>query len=113
VELPTSTSINPSGPDCYTADFWICDPKLNSVVIVAAVAALEAQGKHVGVYSTKSQWKAITGGLPLGLPIWIAGYNYPASTYCDPANASTYWFAFGAPRLVQSIPTTHDPDTDC
>ena len=113
VELPTSTSIDPSGAQCYTANFWICDPKLNSIVVIAAAAALEAQGKQVGVYSTKSQWKAITGGLPLGLPIWIAGYDNPAPTYCDPANASTYWFAFGRPELVQSLPAAFDPDTDC
>ena len=29
----------------------------------------------VGVYSTKQQWQAITGGLDLGLPTWIAGYD--------------------------------------
>lgn len=113
VELPSSTSIDPSGANCYTANLWVCDPKMNSLVILAAVTALEAQGKHVGVYSTQSQWKAITGGLPLGLPIWIAGFDYPAATYCDPANASTYWFALGSPQLVQSLPTTFDPDTDC
>lgn len=113
VELPTSSSIDPSGPDCYTANFWICDPEFNSVVILAAVAGLKAQGKQVGVYSTRSQWKAITGGLPLGLPIWIAGYDYPATAYCDPADASAYWFALGAPRLVQSLPAAYDPDTHC
>jgi hypothetical protein len=113
VELPTSGSIDPSGPACYTANFWICDPRLNSLVILGAVAALREQGKEVGVYSTKRQWQAITGGLPLGLPIWIAGYDHPAPAYCDPDNASAYWFAFGFPRLVQSLPTGFDPDTDC
>jgi hypothetical protein len=113
VELPSSTSIDPSGPSCYDANFWVCDAKLNSLVVLAAVAALDQQGKRVGVYSTRSQWQAITGGLPLGLPIWIAGYDYPSATYCDPADASTYWFAFGVPRLVQSLPAGHDPDTAC
>jgi len=113
IELPTSTSINASGADCYQANFWVCDPKLNSTAILGAVTALREQGKEVGVYSTKTQWQAITGGLPLGVPIWIAGFDYPAATYCDPANAETYWFAAGYPTLVQSLPATFDPDTSC
>jgi len=113
VELPSSTSIDPSGADCYQANFWVCDPKLNSLVVLAAVTALREQGEQVGVYSTKTQWQAITGGLRLGTPIWIAGFDYAPATYCDPANASTYWFARGVPRLVQSLPVTYDPDTDC
>lgn len=113
VELPSATSIDRSGPGCYAANFWVCDPKLNSLVVLSAVAALERQGKRVGVYSTQSQWQAITGGLPLGLPIWIAGYDYPPAAYCDPAAASSYWFAFGVPRMVQSLPAAHDPDTTC
>jgi hypothetical protein len=113
VELPSSTSINPPGASCYTANFWICDTKLNSLIITAAVVALREQGEQVGVYSTQSQWGTITGGLPLALPIWIAGFDHPAATYCDPANAETYWFAAGRPALVQSLPTTYDPDTAC
>lgn len=113
VELPSSTSIDLTGADCYEANFWVCDPKLNSTVILAAVTALREQGKQVGVYSTQVQWQTITGGLPLGLPIWIAGFDHTPATYCDPADASTSWFALGAPRLVQSLPTTYDPDTDC
>jgi hypothetical protein len=113
IELPTATSIDPSGPDCYSANFWVCDPKLNSLAIVGAVTALKQQGKAVGVYSTQSQWQKITGGLPLGVPIWIAGWSGAPATYCDPANASTDWFAFGLPKMVQSQPVTFDPDTDC
>ncbi len=113
VEVPSSGSVNPSGANCYVANFWICDTTANSVIILAAVAVLEAHGKHVGVYSTKTQWQEITGGLILGLPTWIAGYDDAPATYCTPANAATYWFALGVPRLVQSIPTTYDPDTDC
>jgi hypothetical protein len=113
VEVPSAGSVNPPGPTCYTANFWICDTTANSTIILAAVAVLEAHGKHVGVYSTKTQWQTITGGLPLGLPIWIAGYDYAPATYCDPQNAGTYWFALGLPRMVQSLPTTFDPDTDC
>ena len=113
VELPDSDSIDPTGAKCYEANFWVCDPKLNSAVILGALTALREQGKAVGVYSTQTQWQAITGGLRLGVPIWIAGYDYPAPTYCDPANAATYWFALGAPQLVQSLPATYDPDTAC
>lgn len=112
-EVPSAGSINPPGANCYVANFWVCDPKLNALTIVAAVAALKAQGKTVGDYSTQSQWQQITGGIPLGLPIWIAGFDSPAATYCDPANAQSYWFAQGQPALVQSLPTTFDPDTAC
>jgi hypothetical protein len=113
VELPDSGSINPSGANCYVANFWSCDPEANSSVILGAVAGLRAQGKQVGVYSTQSQWQAITGGLALGVPIWIAGWNGPAATYCDPANSTDYWFAMGAAVLVQGLPATYDPDTAC
>ncbi|HEV2635454.1 MAG TPA: hypothetical protein VGX23_09935 [Actinocrinis sp.] len=113
VELPSTTSINQPGADCYTANFWVCDPKLNALTVAAAVVALKEQGKSVGVYSTRTQWQTITGGLPLGLPIWIAGFDYAPGTYCTPANAGTYWFALGRPSLVQSLPTTYDPDTAC
>lgn len=112
-ELPTSASINPPGADCYAPNFWVCDPTYNDIVIQAAAAVLHGYGKSVGVYSTKTQWQSITGGMPFAGPIWIAGYDYPAATYCDPANASTYWFALSAPRLVQSLPAAFDPDTAC
>lgn len=113
VELPTATSIDPPGAQCYTPNFWVCDQTMNSIVVAAAELALRAQGKDVGVYSTQKQWGAITGGLPLGGPIWIAGYDHPASTYCDAANARQYWFAAGRPAMVQSLPATFDPDTAC
>jgi hypothetical protein len=113
VELPTSGSINAGGSNCYQANFWVCDPKANSAVVTGAVAALRQQGKQAGVYSTQSQWQSITGGAPLKLPIWIAGYDYGPATYCDPNNAATYWFALGSPQLVQSMPGTFDPDTAC
>lgn len=113
VELPSQSSINPSGPECYTANFWICDQKLNSVVVIAATAALTVHGKHVGVYSTQKQWTAITGGLDLGLPTWIAGYDYAPATYCSADNAAQYWFDAAEPAFVQSLPVTFDPDTAC
>ena len=113
VELPDAGSINSAGSTCYQQNFWSCDPNANTSVILGAVAGLQAQGKQVGVYSTQSQWQAITGGLALGVPIWIAGWNAPAATYCDPANSTDYWFAMGIPDLVQSPPTTYDPDTVC
>ena len=113
IELPTSSSINPGGPQCYTPNFWVCDTKMNSIVVIAATANLVAHGKHVGVYSTQKQWQSITGGLDLGLPIWIAGYDYAPATYCTPDNAAKYWFDAARPLLVQSMPVTFDPDTAC
>ncbi|GLY89481.1 hypothetical protein Airi02_074100 [Actinoallomurus iriomotensis] len=113
VELPTATSINQPGPDCYAANFWTCDPKVNSTIVTAAIAALTAQHKQAGVYSTQLQWGKITNGFKVGLPIWIAGWSHPGATYCDPANASSYWFGGGKPWLVQGLPTDYDPDTAC
>jgi hypothetical protein len=114
VELPTATSINPPGADCYKANFWTCDTKVNRTIVVAAVARLKALHQTVGVYSTQTQWGKITNGLDLGgLPIWIAGWSHPAATYCDPANASSWWFAGGKPWLIQTLPDTYDPDTAC
>jgi hypothetical protein len=113
VELPTATSINPPGADCYKANFWTCDTKVNSTIVAAAVARLKALHQTVGVYSTQTQWGKITNGLNLGLPIWIAGWSHPAATYCDPANASSWWFEGGRPWLIQTLPDTYDPDTAC
>jgi hypothetical protein len=113
VELPDAGSMNPVGPDCYRPNFWSCDPNANSSVILGALAGLRAQGEQGGVYSTQSQWQTITGGLALGVPIWIAGWNAQAATYCNPVNSTDYWFAMGIPDLVQSLPATYDPDTAC
>jgi hypothetical protein len=113
-ELPTADSINPPGDDCYKANFWTCDPKVNTTIVAAAAARLRTLGKTAGVYSTQLQWGKITGGQSMGgLPIWIAGWSHPAATYCDPANASAYWFAGGKPWLIQDLPDVYDPDTAC
>jgi hypothetical protein len=113
VELPDAGSINPTGSNCYVQNYWSCDTDANAAVVLGAVEGLSAQGKQVGIYSTQSQWQSITGGFALGVPIWIAGWNGPASTYCDTANSTTDWFAMGIPSLVQSLPGTYDPDTAC
>ena len=113
VELPTSTSINPAGARCYAANFWTCDTKVNSSIVMGAVTSLKLRHQTAGFYSTQYQWGRITNGLKLGLPIWIAGYDHPAATYCDPANAKSDWFATGKPWLVQSLPGSYDPDTAC
>lgn len=113
VELPDTGSIDPPGADCYQPNFWVCDTKVNSAVVVGAIAGLKTDGQNAGVYSTNEQWTSITGGIDLGLPIWIAGYDYPAATYCAAANADDYWFDGGKPWLVQSLPDTYDPDTAC
>jgi hypothetical protein len=114
VELPSATSINPPGADCYKANFWTCDTEVNSVIVKAAVARLKVLHQKVGTYSTQLQWGKITNGLDLGgLPIWIAGWHDTAAAYCDPASATSYWFAGGKPWLIQSLPDVYDPDTAC
>jgi hypothetical protein len=113
VELSTAGSIDAPGATCYQPNVWICDTADNALVISAARTALANHGKIVGEYSAQAQWQQITGGLTLSPLIWVAGWNFPAATYCDPRNASTYWFGGGQPWLVQSQPATYDPDTAC
>jgi hypothetical protein len=112
-EIPDPSLINPPGAHCYDPNWWTCDPAVNSAVLIGARTSLAALGKTAATYGTKQQWQQITGGLPLGIPTWIAGWDHPAATYCDPANASTYWFGGARPWLVQGNPQTYDPDTAC
>jgi hypothetical protein len=93
-------------PNGIHAQYMILDSPIGSTTDTAQ--------QYVGVYSTQFQWGKITNGLDLGgLPIWIAGWSNPAATYCDPANAASWWFAGGKPWLIQTRPDTYDPDTAC
>lgn len=112
-EIPDPSLIDPPGAHCYDPNWWTCDPAVNSAVLIGARNALSRLGKTAGTYGTRQQWQQITGGLALGIPIWIAGWDHPAATYCDPANADTYWFGGARPWLVQGDPQTYDPDTAC
>lgn len=112
-EIPDPTLINPVGAHCYDPNWWTCDPAVNSAVLVGARNSLIAHGKTPATYGTKQQWQQIAGGLALRIPIWIAGWSHPAATYCDPANAATYWFGGARPWMIQGNPQTYDPDTAC
>jgi hypothetical protein len=79
---------------------------MNDNVIEGAADALRSQGLTIGIYSTKSQWTAITGGLALpGVQIWSAGAGkltgpgQTATAYCRSSGDHT--FAGGHLSLVQ------------
>ncbi|HEX2850540.1 MAG TPA: hypothetical protein VHN98_08295 [Acidimicrobiales bacterium] len=85
------------------------DTAANSRVVIGMVDNLNSRGLLAGVYSTGYQWGLITGGLTLGLPIWVAGSTptNPAAG-CDPAK----WFAGGTAWLTQHV-ETFDTDYAC
>jgi len=97
--------------DVETANTWSPNLALNRRVIRAAVRALRHRGVAVGIYSTAYQWEAITGGLQLGLPVWVAGAPDPvsAAAWCDGRGS----FNGGPTWLVQALPNAYDEDAAC
>lgn len=81
------------------------DTGTNSAVILGALDALRSDGISAGIYSSASQWNAITGGLQVpGVDLWVPGAGnltgpgYSATGMC--ADASQV-FAGGHVRYVQ------------
>ena len=97
--------------DVETANAWTLDASLNGRIIRDAVAALHDRGVAVGLYSTAAQWQAITDGLNLGLPVWIAGAPAPgtAASWCDGRSS----FNGGQVWMVQALPRRYDEDAAC
>lgn len=81
------------------------DPATNSAVILGALDALRSDGISAGIYSSATQWNAITGGLVIpGVSLWVPGAGnldgpgYSATGLC--ANGSQA-FAGGHIKYVQ------------
>jgi hypothetical protein len=91
--------------DVETANSWSTgNLALNRAAIQGAVDRLNQTGLPVGVYSTPSMWKAITGGsfTPSGIAAdWVA-----AGTCSTPFTKSPVW-------LTQSTSGGLDHDTAC
>jgi len=96
--------------DIETANSWNGNYTSNQAAINGFVAYLKGQGvARVGLYSTASQWQAITGGYNPGLPNWIAGNNTKsASGLCG-----TIGFSGGQVLLAQYRAKGFDADYAC
>jgi hypothetical protein len=96
--------------DIETANSWNGTTDANRAAIDGYVAFLKGQGVlRVGLYSTGSQWQAITGGYSLGLPNWIAGNNTKsASGLCGSTG-----FSGGQVILAQYRSKGFDADYAC
>ncbi|MFA7297445.1 MAG: hypothetical protein WC211_09740 [Dehalococcoidia bacterium] len=99
--------------DIETMSHWSTDQAANAEVVRGAIEYLKEQGVLFGVYSTRTQWNQITGGLalPEGLPLWIAGAHDKADapTMCTPR----YAFGGGQLWLVQYIANNLDHNHVC
>jgi len=99
--------------DIETMSHWSTDQAANAEVVRGAIEYLKEQGVLFGVYSTRTQWNQITGGmaLPEGLPLWIAG----AHDYADAPTMCTPRYAFGGGQLwlVQYIANDLDHNHMC
>jgi hypothetical protein len=99
--------------DIETMSHWSTNQAANADVVRGAIEYLKEQGTLFGVYSTRTQWNQITGGLalPEGLPLWIAG----AHDYADAPTMCTPRYAFGGGQLwlVQYIANDLDHNHMC
>jgi hypothetical protein len=97
--------------DVETANTWLADLGLNRRIVLGAIHALRRHGVSVGLYSTAHQWDSITGGLRIGLPVWVAGASDPgaAVSWCDGRGS----FNGGQTWLVQALPSAYDNDVAC
>jgi len=102
-----------------THAWWLDIETLNSWngTILANRAAIDGYAGYlasqhvagVGLYSTASQWEAITGGYNLGLPNWLAGMSSKsASGYCG-----TTGFSGGPVVLAQYRSRGFNADYAC
>jgi len=98
--------------DIETANTWSAKAALNEQVIRGAIDYLYEQGLTVGIYSTRYQWTKIAGSFSPALPIWIAGAPDLSGAQGFCSNQS-YWFAGGAPWLVQYSRVGYDSDYAC
>lgn len=72
--------------DVEILNHWTTSGAANVAVINAALRTLQQHGVTAGVYSSGPMWQQITGGAPLGVPVWLAtsvtDYRQLPS-YCD------------------------------
>ena len=97
--------------DIETANTWSTNTAANNADIQGMVDYFHSKALTVGVYSTRSQWTQITGGLSLAVPNWLAGASSAsqASSWCSTALSITG----GQVSLVQYPAGSFDGDVAC
>jgi hypothetical protein len=96
--------------DDETVNSWNGTIEANQWAIKGYIDYLLTKVPSIGLYSTASQWQAITGGYSRpDLPNWIAGTSTKsASSYCGTAG-----FSGGPVRLAQYRAKGFDADYAC
>lgn len=94
--------------DIETANSWSANTALNRADIQGALDYLRGRGFTVGIYSTGSMWKTITGSWQNLLPAWVAG-----GSSADPSASCGTGFTGGAVYLVQYASGGYDGDYAC
>jgi hypothetical protein len=96
--------------DVETASTWNDNQALNARVVAGAIDYLKTTGHRIGVYSTRGQWKEITGGWNPGAGIgnWVAG----AEALNDYSLCSANFWAGAPVWLIQYLNFNRDLDED-
>lgn len=97
--------------DVEVGNHWSSDAAVNSQVIRGATSALQAAGVSVGIYSTPLDWRQITHGATLTIPIWQA----LADGRKIAQGCASRGFGGRTPDLVQAVflaPDGHEVDGD-
>lgn len=97
--------------DVETGNTWSDDPSVNATVIAASLAFFRTRGVAVGIYSTKFQWAAITGGASIpSVPNWVPGARSAAQapSFCSPQRSFS-----GGPVVMTQYTTQFDFDYLC
>jgi hypothetical protein len=97
--------------DVEVSNHWSADAGVNRQVIGGAISALQAAGVAVGIYSTPLDWRRITHGATVTVPLWQAlPDGRKIAQGCAGAG-----FGGRAPDLVQAVfsaPDGHQVDGD-
>lgn len=97
--------------DVEVSNHWSADAGVNRLVIGGAISAVQAAGVAVGIYSTPLDWRRITHGAPVTVPLWQAlPDGRKIAQGCAGAG-----FGGRAPDLVQAVfsaPDGHQVDGD-
>lgn len=96
--------------DVETENSWSeTDLSLNRDIIEGALQFLQTEhGFTVGIYSTASMWREITGSWQVGLPVWVGG-----GTKSDAKTRCGTGFTGGPVYLVQYANDDYDGDYAC
>jgi hypothetical protein len=95
--------------DIETGNSWSSSFTLNQGTINGAAFFFTSNRMAVGIYSTPSMWKSITGGYQNAqLPVWLATTATTPSTFCS----LSYSFTGGQVYLVQYANALVSVDSD-